>query len=275
MKLEMFNEYINRWNLVPDGDPFLALSSKSWLLPVIYQNIPAMLKVAGEDEERLGGLLMVWWNGSGAAKVFVHDSNAIVMERALGKQSLVEMVKNGEDDQASRIICEVAAKLHTVRQCPHPRGLLSLESWFKELEPIAQQQGGILKKSASVARELLNHPQEVVVLHGDLHHENVLDFGEHGWLAIDPKRLIGDRCFDYANILRNPEFDIKIATAPGRFATQVSVITAATGLERPRLLQWILAFTGLSAAWFLTEGIKPELDLAIAELAASELANNY
>lgn len=30
-------------------------------------------------------------------------------------------------------------------------------------------------------------------------------FGERGWLAIDPKRLLGERSFDFANIFTNPD----------------------------------------------------------------------
>ncbi|HET6221123.1 MAG TPA: hypothetical protein VFE11_03120 [Dongiaceae bacterium] len=36
--------------------------------------------------------------------------------------------------------------------------------------------------------------------------------------------------------------------------------------------KWILAYAGLSAVWFLSDAVKPELDLAVAELAAAELA---
>jgi streptomycin 6-kinase len=56
-----------------------------------------------------------------------------------------------------------------------------------------------------VARSLLAEPRAVGVLHGGLHHEDVLDFGARGWLAIDPKRLVGKRGFDFANLLINPE----------------------------------------------------------------------
>jgi streptomycin 6-kinase len=40
---------------------------------------------------------------------------------------------------------------------------------------------------------LLTTQREKVVLHGDMHHGNVLNFGSRGWLAIDPKGLIGER----------------------------------------------------------------------------------
>jgi streptomycin 6-kinase len=59
---------------------------------------------------------------------------------------------------------------------------------------------------------LLAEPREVGVLHGDLHHGNVLDFGVRGWLAIDPKGLLGERGFDFANIFTNPISQIR----PGR-----------------------------------------------------------
>ena len=49
------------------------------------------------------------------------------------------------------------------------------------------------------------------------------------------------------------------------------MLADAAGLDRTRLLQWTLAFTGLSAAWILADGDQPDLDLAAAELAATEL----
>ena len=125
---------------------------------------------------------------------------------------------------------------------------------------------------AATARELLASERDVVALHGDIHHGNILDFGPRGWLAIDPKGLIGERGFDYANLFCNPEAEI--ATAPGRLARQVDVVAEAAGLDRRRLLKWIMAYAGLSAAWFLGDGEweAATTPLAVAELAAAELA---
>jgi streptomycin 6-kinase len=107
-----------------------------------------------------------------------------------------------------------------------------------------------------------------------LHHGNVLDFGVRGWLAIDPKRLMGERGFDFANIFTNPDLDDPtrpVATEPARFARRLEVVVEAAKLERERLLRWILAWTGLSAAWFLGDGDCAAIDLRVAELAATEL----
>jgi streptomycin 6-kinase len=129
----------------------------------------------------------------------------------------------------------------------------------------------VLKCAAAIARELLETPQDIVPLHGDIHHGNVLDAGPHGWLAIDPKRLMDERGFDYANIFCNP--DGHTATSPQRLSRQVSVVAEAAGLDRERLLKWIVAWAGLSAVWRLEDGEQPDIDLAIANLALVELSN--
>lgn len=265
-KTELFNDYLLRWGLTPDGEPIITHSSR--LLPVRTGSVPAMLKIAVEAEEKWGAALMVWWAGEGAVRVLAHEGNVLLLERATGEGSLVEMARHGQDDEASRIICAVATKLHSPRASPPP-SLLPLSHWFRELNPAALKYGGILGLAAATAAELLAKPQDIVVLHGDIHHGNILDAGPRGWLAIDPKRLLGERGFDFANIFCNPDLDT--VTAPGRLARQIKVVAEAAGLERARLLKWVLAYAGLSAAWTLGEGETPTLALAVAELAALEL----
>ena len=263
-----FDRYLAQWNLVPDGQPVGTRSS--WLLAVRRAGEPAMLKIAHEDEERRGGSLMVWWGGEGAARVLEHDGAALLLERAVGDASLAAMVRSGRDDETSRILCAAVAPLHARRDRLPPGVLLGLPEWFSALEPSAARFGGVLRESAAAASALLADPRDIGVLHGDLHHGNVLDFGHRGWLAIDPKGLIGERGFDFANIFCNPDF--VSATEPGRLARQAGVIAAAAGLERERLLRWVLAYAGLSAAWTLGDGDDATLALAVARLAAAELA---
>ena len=232
-----------------------------------------MLKVCTGAEERLGGLLMQWWDGDGAARVLARSDDAVLLERALGPASLSEWARMGRDDEACRMLYAVAARLHAPTTKPPPE-LVPLSRWFRALEPAAARHGGILARCAEAASTLLGEPREVGALHGDLHHDNLLDFGPHGWLAIDPRGLLGERGFDFANIFTNPDLadpSRPVATEPGRFARRLEVVAGAAGLERERLLRWILAWAGLSAAWFLGDGDPAAIDLRIAELAAAEL----
>lgn len=259
--MDAFKKYLISWKLTPDGAPFVTPTSQ--LLPVRYNDTPAMLKIALSDEERNGGALMVWWYGQGAAKILANDGDALLMERAMGKESLVTMAKQ-QDDEASRILCRAASQLHAPRNKLPPSTLVPLNNWFKGLEKAAIQYGGLFKQAADTAQYLLKSPQDIVVLHGDIHHGNILDFGAQGWLAIDPKGLIGERGFDFANIFCNP--DREIATKPGRLEQQFTLVSDIAGLDRSRLMQWIFAYAGLSAAWHLEDGSDPQLAIDIAKI---------
>ena len=229
-----------------------------------------MLKVPLEEEERRGGRLMAWWAGEGAAPVLAHDDGVALLARAEGPGRLGEMARRGRDDEACRILCAVAARLHA-RPAPD---LVPLAAWFGDLHQAAAERGGILVRCSDIARMLLAAPREVVALHGDLHHGNVLDFGAAGWLAIDPKGLVGERGFDFATLFVNPDGadpTPPVAVDPGRFARRLDVVTDAARLDRARLLRWIVAWCGLSVVWSLEAGDAPVVAMRVAELAVAEL----
>lgn len=263
-----FAPHLARWCLTPDGAPIVTRNSR--LLPVRRNGEPAILKIALMDEERRGAAVMAWWDGEGAARVFARHDDAILLERLTGDASLGAMSRAGQDDEASRIICAVAHRLHA-RTLQPPGDLVPLAVWFAGLAPAAASHGGVLREAEAAAHVLLAAPCDRVVLHGDLHHGNVLDSGgERGWLAIDPKGIVGERAFDFANIFFNPHESI--ATAPGRLARQASVVAEAAGLDRSRLLHWVLAYAGLSAAWNLAEGGDPTTALRVASITCATIA---
>lgn len=92
-------DHLSRWELIAVGPAIETRSSR--LLPVMWRGQSAMLKVAVEEEEKSGFELMAWWNGEGAARVFACDSNAILLERAQGRGSLVELCHNLEAAHAT------------------------------------------------------------------------------------------------------------------------------------------------------------------------------
>ncbi|WP_019204442.1 aminoglycoside phosphotransferase family protein [Tsukamurella sp. 1534] len=257
-----------RWGLAPDGPPFA--TPGGLLQPVRYRGRPAMLKRADTAEERAGARVLRWWNGDGAAAVYESDGDTVLMERATGGRDLLAMALDGHDDEATRILCRTVEHLHRPRPGGPDTALSPLRPWFASLRE-AHGADPRFARSWAVADELLAAPRDEVVLHGDVHHRNVLDFGDRGWLAIDPKAVSGERGFDYANLLTNPE--LVTAADPRRFRRQLDVIVEAAALERERLLRWVIAFAGLSAAWFAEDGERQELerDFAVADLARAEL----
>jgi len=267
--LSIFAPWLERWGLTPDGEPFETPYCKNWLIPVRQGDAPAMLKIATSEHEMAGARLMAWWDGDGAPRVLAVDGEALLLERIPLGRSLAELARNGGDDEAMRILCAVGDRLHAPRTQPAPDSLFPLASWFRALAPAAATHGGIFNLSLEVSRKLLAQPQDIVVLHGDLHHNNVLDGGDRGWLIIDPKGVLGERTYEYATTLCNP--DPVMALAPGRLARQAGVIAQAARLDGARLLRWTLAHAGVSAAWCMADGIDPAPALALAEIVKAEL----
>ncbi|TAL59428.1 MAG: hypothetical protein EPN84_11165 [Legionella sp.] len=263
---QQLDYYIKFWQLTAVGEPIQ--TNTSILLPSTYQDKPTMLKIALLSEEQLGNDLMCWWKGQGAAMVLAQHASAILLERAEGTKSLIQMANSGLDNEATVIICDVISQLHA-QQKPHKTlALVPLARWFKSLDRAAKQRKGIFAQADQMAKQLIHQQKEIVVLHGDIHHENILDFGNRGWLAIDPKGLIGDRGFEYANLFCNPS---SRACIPGRFEQQLVVVAKAANLDTLRLLQWILAYAGLSAAWHYEDGTEPDVAMKIAEMALARL----
>lgn len=228
-----------------------------------------MLKVAQIGEEETGHRWLVWRGGVGAARTYAHDGPSLLLERLSPEPSLSALVYAGQDDEATRLLCRVAAQMHSPSAAPAP-DLPPLADWFRALEAFADQ-GDTLRAAWATAQPLLREQREVLPLHGDLHHANVLHSPERGWLVIDPKGLIGERTFDFANLLCNPDLDV--ATRPGRLARQVGLIAELAHVERERLLRWVAAYAGLSAAWWLEdkEEAQARRVLEVARLALSEL----
>jgi streptomycin 6-kinase len=258
--------WFSKWRLTPDGEPIVTRTSR--LYPVCRDGEPLMLRIALHVEERRGAELMVYYAGDGAVGVVAYEDEALLLDR-VGSPRLIEMAQRGQDDEASRIICGVVARLHAPRASPAPGGLVPLRTWFEALDAAAAGHGGVFSEAARMAAELLAQPTHPVVLHGDIHHGNILFDESSGWLAIDPKGLLGDRYFDYANIFCNP--DAAMATAPGRLLHQAGVVGRAAGLKVDLLMRWIFVYSALSASWSIADGDDPAFVLRVAEIARGHM----
>jgi streptomycin 6-kinase len=261
-----FEPWLTRWSLTPDGAPFRTDPAGALMLPVRRGAVAAMLKVAPHPEEKRGGAVMAYYAGGGAAAVLAHDDEAVVLERLDGPRSLAAMARGGEDEAACRILCDTAARLHAPRAGPLPAVIIPLDQWFADLWPRAAAAGGFFAEAAAIARELLAGSAPAVVLHGDIHHGNVLDGAERGWRAIDPKGLLGPRGYDYANMICNPD----AATARRHFDRRVSLVSELSAQAPGEVLRWLVAYTALSASWTLGSGGDPwpALDTGALALAA-------
>jgi len=258
-----FASYVRLWNLAPDGVPIETHSS--WLLPVKRDCMAVMLKVAKpSSDECNAAALLRYFDGHGAVRLFEAQGRALLLERVDG-QSLMAMATNGGDAPAAEILAETVRKLHARRSGPIPDCLTPLQQWFSSLYDRANVLP-ILARCADVARDLIANEREVVPLHGDLHHDNVLDASTRGWLAIDPKALIGERAYEIANLLGNPWPHGDIVHRPERMRRLAVLYAAALGLDVDRILAFAFAHAGLAASWDMQDGGDPTYRLRCAEV---------
>ena len=103
-------------------------------------------------------------------------------------------------------------------------------------------------------------------LHGDLHHGNILSSDGRGWLAIDPKGLLGEPAYDLANVFLNPVGMMEVIQDPSRIDRLADRFARNLGYERRRLLRFAYVHAALSACWTLAEGGDPAEQLRVATL---------
>jgi streptomycin 6-kinase len=268
-----FEHHLRVWNLEPDGAAIETPSS--WLLPVRNSAGTAVLKVMkpASDEGNAAAFLR-YLAGSGAVRLIAADGHALLIERATGLRSLTAMATSGGDVGAAEILAETVAKLHAPRASPPPDGLHPLRTWFASLF-VRESELPLLGRCAAVARALLGAERDLLPLHGDLHHDNVLDGGERGWLAIDPKGVVGERAYEVANLLGNPWPHGEIVHDADRLRRLAALYAARLRLDVRRIIAFAFAHAGLAASWDMDDAGDPSYRLRCAEVFASCVDAGY
>jgi streptomycin 6-kinase len=244
------NHYLSAWSL--SNPQFLTQTATSHIYTVIHDTETVILKLLSpsETEEQRGAISLRCFDGHGAVRLLHYDDGAQLIEYASGEE-LVTLVERGEDENATRIIAQVIQQLHGVPQnVPHD-GLFTLNHWFGELFQKAEadrktDSKSIYVRAAAVAGKLLADPREVRVLHGDIHHYNIRQ-SSRGWLAFDPKGLVGERTYDFANSLCNPVMP-ELVHNETRLLNNAAILADALEIDLPRVLAFTYAYACLNAS---------------------------
>lgn len=97
---------------------------------------------------------------------------------------------------------------------------------------------------------------EQVLLHGDLHHFNILSSRRNSWLAIDPKGVIGEREYEICALMRNPGPQLFTAMNTEQvILRRLDQIVEYTGFDRERILLWSIVNAVLTAWWCIEDKV--------------------
>jgi streptomycin 6-kinase len=157
------------------------------------------------------------------------------------------------DDVATRIAARIMRELW--RPLPADHRFPTVEPWAKELDHLRPRFGGgtgpfpqrLVEMAESLFRELIASSDPPVLLHGDLHHFNILSAERRPWIAIDPKGLAGEPAYDVGALLRNP--NPQLCTDVEIQRRRIDVLREELGLDAQRMIGWGVAQTVLSAWW--------------------------
>jgi len=268
-------KYLQKWGLA--NPHALTETATSHIYTVTHQSettILKLLKPIGIDDEAGGAIALRHFDGFGAVRLIQADKQAHLLEYASG-ENLTSLVEQGKDDLATGIIADVLNQLHS---CPLPKntdGLISLRRRFRSLFHHAEKPSSdpIFKRAAQLANHLLSNPLQICVLHGDIHHENIRHHPKRGWLAFDPKGLIGERTYDVANVLCNPITLPQLVCDETRLLKQSAILADKLMIEHKRILAFVYAHACLSVCWSLEDGMDSDSAWNVAKMAEHHIGD--
>jgi streptomycin 6-kinase len=265
-----------RWSLtlLP---PFTGLSY-NYVTPAVRDDgVPVVLKAGVPNPELLTEIAALrLYQGQGVVRLLDADPEwgVLLLERLQPGTLLVTV---GDDAEATRIAVTLMQQMWRPLPAGHP--FPTVARWAAGLERLrAHFDGGtgpfpatLVERAESLFAELLSSADEPVLLHGDLHHYNILAAGRQPWLAIDPKGVAGEPAYEVGALLRNPMpqvadwRDLKAV-----LARRVDLLAELLGFERQHLAGWGLAQAVLSAWWSYEDHGRPgkEALTCAAQLAA-------
>jgi streptomycin 6-kinase len=219
---------------------------------------PVVLKVvrAPGDEWRAGEILAAF-RGEGTVHVLAHVPGAALLERAVPGRSLTSLVLEGRDDEATGILADVIRRMGASN--PTVRWAVTAEEWGKGFRSYldsgdAQVPAGLVDRARETYARLCASQQHTRLLHGDLQHYNILFDADRGWLAIDPKGVVGEVEYELGASLRNPGERPDLFASPAIVERRVGMHAARLGIDADRTLRWAYAQAVLSAIWSVEDG---------------------
>jgi streptomycin 6-kinase len=242
---DLVAECVEEWRLQL-GDPYEAGAAGYAVRAELPDGGPAVLKLIyphRESEHEADSLAL--WNGHGAVKLLERDDgrSAMLLERCEPGTTLAA----AGADVALEVLIGLLPRLWV--EAGEPFHTLEDEAaWWIEYLPEQWERSGraverrLVDFALDALRSLSASQGEQMLLHQDLHGDNVLASEREPWLVIDPKPLIGEREFAVAPIVRSAELGQSKRDALYR----LDRLTSDLGLDRERARGWTI---GQTMAW--------------------------
>ena len=255
-----------RWNLTI-GAPVGNLSFNYVAPAILADGTEVIVKTGLTDEFPSQPQALRHFDGHGMTQLLAYDERdaAMLLERLKPGTSL----RTVEDDEVA-----ISAAADVMRKIwrPLPQEHYPFPTvcdWGKGFARLREQYNGrtgpfppaIFDKAEKLYAELSTSMAESVLLHGDLHQDNILSAEREPWLAVDPKGVIGEPVFETGALLRNFWPDIlSIPNPKSLMARRIDQLSAELGFDRERIYDWGFSQAVLSVLWSIEDKGKLEYE---------------
>ena len=251
---DLLAKYAQLWDL-EIGAPFMGLSY-NFVAPAKRADRTRAVIKTGFPNSELDTEIAALRHFDGCSTVYLYEADReqsiFLLERAKPGKSLWKM----EDERAINILLDILPSLWRTYEGDFP--FPSVNDYARGFSRLRNRyQGGtgpfdtfIIDKAENIFTELIESSDDPVLLHGDLHHGNILSAERELWLAIDPKGVIGEPCYEIGAFLRNPIPGLLKKENPRALLTQrVDKIVERLGFDRQRVIGWAFSQAVLAAIW--------------------------
>jgi streptomycin 6-kinase len=232
----VLDECVAKWQLEL-GEPYVPGAAGYAVRATLPDGTPAVLKISNphrEAEQEADALER--WDGDGAIRLLARDDehHALLLERCEPGTFL------SESPDALAVLIGLLPRLW--KNADGFRTLADEAAWWAEYLPRECTDRSLLEPALHFIRELAPTQGEQVLVHQDLHGENVLAAQREPWLVIDPKPLAAEREFAAASIVRSFE----LGHSKRDVLHRLDRLSSELGFDRERALGWTVAQT---VAW--------------------------
>lgn len=218
---------------------------------------PVVIKISKQpDDEWHAGEVLRAFAGDGTVRVYESEPGAVLLERLDPGHDLVNMVRQRDDERATIILAKIMESM--ARHSP-PESCPTVSDWARGFDRYLQSGDTqidpmVVTEAARLYRRLALSQGRTMLLHGDLQHYNVLFDSTRGWVAIDPKGVVGELEYEVGAILRNPIELPDLLAARHVVEMRLRILMEAPQLNYRRALEWSYAQAVLSAVWDVEDG---------------------
>ncbi len=236
----------------------------NYVLSGFHGDNPIILKLGLDMQLKREALALKCFAGCGVVKVLAEDNGMLLLQRAVPGISLKSYFRTNENESIE-IVCKVMKKLHKA-SIPGAHHFPHVKDWLTALDkdwPIPDE---YLQKARKLRDQLLQTSKPDVLLHGDLHHDNILQNG-NDWMVIDPAGVIGEPAYEVAAFIRNPIPELLcIHNASRIIQNRMATFSDLLNIPKTKIADWCFVESVLSWIWNIQDKLNTEYFIKLTKI---------